>query len=252
MMPLSDATSVTRAARASADRSRYQTANLHRRGDAKEIRNASVLLPCSLPFSEVRTLKGVHHTPLVVSRPNPVSTGRWRALRYPFDRHIPIDAAIFCPHSQHSAQRSCRSGQPWKSSRVAVWGHILCCVLAAGAGRIEIEITHICQPRSIVAHRQYGIDLTPCASTCEPPATGWDIRRRCSTVAREGQRRRTQHNARWKEHAAAHFICRAVLEERQPLRAIHRRQVELDTGLIGQRRVPFAVSGRIALSSVSL
>ena len=124
-------------------------------------------------------------------------------------------------------------------------GHILCCVLAAGAGRIEIEITHICQPRSIVAHRQYGIDLTPLRLNLR--AAGDRLGHQTDVVPllpREGQRRRTQHNARWKEHAAAHFICRAVLEERQPLRAIHRRQIELDTGLIGQRRVPFAVSGK--------
>ena len=121
-------------------------------------------------------------------------------------------------------------------------GNILCCVLAAGAGRIEIEITHICQPRSIVAHRQCGIDLTPLRLNLR--AAGDRLGHQTDVVPllpREGQRRRTQHNARWKEDAAADFIRRALLEQRQPLRAIHRRQIEFNAGLVGQRREAFAI-----------
>jgi hypothetical protein len=57
---------------------------------------------------------------------------------------------------------------------------------------------------------------------------------------------------RGERDAAADFIRRALLEQRQPLRAIHRRQIELNAGLVGQRREAFAVRRKDRLSSVSL
>ena len=126
--------------------------------------------------------------------------------------------------------------------RLRLRSHVLRSALAAGAGRVEIEITSICQPRGIVAHRQGGVDLTPLRLNLR--AAGDRLRHQADVVpllAGQRQRRRTQHNARWKEDAAADFIRRALLEQRQPLRAIHRRQIEFNAGLVGQRREAFAI-----------
>ena len=78
-------------------------------------------------------------------------------------------------------------------------------------------------------HRQRGIDFTPLRLHLRAAT----VRLRDQTdvipvLPGEGQRRCTKRHALRKGHITAHFVDSALLEQRQPLRAIHRRHVQLD------------------------
>ena len=129
--------------------------------------------------------------------------------------------------------------------RLCLRGSVLLTGLAIGAGRVEIEITHIRQPGRIVAHRQGSVDFTPLRLDLR--AAGDRLRHQTDVVpllTGKRQRRRTQHNALGKEYGAADFIRRPVLKERQPLSAIHRWQIEFNPRLVRQRREPLAVRSK--------
>ncbi len=124
----------------------------------------SRLLPCRLPFSEVRSLPGAFtHSPLAFKRANPVSIRPFaRVSVLPLMAKSPSIRPYFCPHSQHSSQRSCKSGQPRKlivfaeaNGDVGVGDEA--CVLRR---RVVVQVLNVRQPRRMVAHEQRGVHLT--------------------------------------------------------------------------------------------
>ncbi len=85
-----------------------------------------------------------------------------QSQRIAFDGEIAINTPIFCPHSQHSSQRSCKSGQPRKlivfaeaNGDVGVGDEA--CVLRR---RVVVQVLNVRQPRRMVAHEQRGVHLT--------------------------------------------------------------------------------------------
>ena len=110
--------------------------------------------------------------------------------------------------------------------------------------RIVVEVTNDSLPRRVIFHRQAGVNLTSLGF--HPRAIRRWLGHHTQVVpllACKGQRRRTQRHVLREGGCRAYAVGRAVLEQRQPLCAVHRRHIQLHARRLRQWRNSTAVRG---------
>ena len=109
-------------------------------------------------------------------------------------------------------------------------------------GRVVVEIANRCLPRRVITHGKRAVDLP--ALRLHFGAIRGGLRNNAKVVpllSAQHQRRRAYRNGLRELGGFIHVLSNAFLEQRQPLRAIHRRKIELNARMVGQRRRGFAV-----------